>query len=79
MTALVVAANRGDLATEVRKLRDAAESRYSEVDLLVATLRDHIRDLQIERDRLRSQLHAAHERRRLDSAAWLHRGLKSPR
>lgn len=77
MSALVaVRPEREAIATEVRRLRQAAEVRYSEVDLLVATLKDHIRDLQCERDYLRAQLAMSQEERRLESAAWLQRGQK---
>jgi hypothetical protein len=80
VTALVIAPpGRGDIAIEVRRIREAAQVRYSEVDLLVATLKDHIRDLQRERDHLRAQLAMSHEARRLESAAWLQRGQKPVR
>jgi hypothetical protein len=77
VSALVLARpDRGDIATEVRRIREAAQVRYSEVDLLVATLKDHIRDLQRERDYLRAQLAMSREARRLESATWLQRGQK---
>lgn len=77
MSALVaVRPGREGIATEVRRIREAAEVRYSEVDLLVATLKDHIRDLQRERDYLRAQLATSQEARRLESATWLQRGQK---
>jgi hypothetical protein len=80
VTSLVVARpNRDELATEVRRIREAAEVRYSEVDLLVATLKDHIRDLQRERDHLKGQLARSQETRRLESANWLRRGQKGVR
>jgi hypothetical protein len=77
VSALAVApTRRGDMAIEVRRIREAAQVRYSEVDLLVATLKDHVRDLQRERDHLRAQLAMSHEARRLESATWLQRGQK---
>jgi hypothetical protein len=48
------------------------------VDLLVAALRDHVRDLQAERDVLRAQLARAAEERRLEASAWMWRGMKQP-
>jgi hypothetical protein len=65
-------------ALEVRRLRGEAQVRYSEVDLLVAALRDHVRDLQAERDVLRAQLARAAEERRLEASAWMWRGMKQP-
>jgi hypothetical protein len=41
-----------ELAIELREVREEALARYSEVDLLVAALREHIGDLRLERDRL---------------------------
>jgi hypothetical protein len=80
VSALVLARpGRGDIATEVRRIREAAQVRYSEVDLLVATLKDHIRDLQRARDSLRAQLAVSEEARRLESATWLRRGQKPVR
>lgn len=86
MTALAVRpyapafdSERATLAEELRRLREDARSRTSEVDLLVAALKDHIRDLQAERDQLRADLTRTNEARRLESAEWLHRGLKGPR
>lgn len=84
MTALALrplpsAGEREALALEVRRLREEARSRTLEVDLLVAALKDHIRDLQQERDHLRAELTRASEAGRLASADWLHRGLKGAR
>lgn len=84
MTALAVRplptmGEREALALEVRRLREEARSRTTEVDLLVGALRDHIRDLQAERDHLRAELARATEARRLASSAWMHRGLKGAR
>lgn len=70
---------RAALAEELRRLREEARSRTSEVDLLVAALKDHIRDLQAERDHLRAELTRSTEARLLESAEWLHRGMKGPR
>ncbi len=84
MTALAVrpyapAIDRDSLAEEVRRLREEARSRTLEVDLLVAALKDHIRDLQAERDHLRSELSRAAADRRLAESDWLRRGMKGPR
>lgn len=70
---------QGDIATEIRLVREQAVARVSEVDLLVAALRDHIKDLQAERDWLRAELARAQEAHALSGAAWLHRGQKSNR
>jgi hypothetical protein len=67
------------VATEVRRVRREAQARYSEVDLLVATLRDHVRDLRRERDRLLAELTRTQEAARLARTAWLARGLKPSR
>ena len=61
---------------EVHRLREQARTRYSEVDLLVAAMREHIADLRAERDRLLDELDRARDDARRESAAWLHRGLK---
>lgn len=78
---LVVSSSRGcsDIAGEARRLRQDAEARYSEVDLLVAALREHVRDLQIERDRLRGELEAARGMAQLQSSSWMWRGMKPAR
>ena len=70
---------RHDVAAEVRLVREEAERRYNETDLLVAVLRDHVRDLQAERDRLRMELEAMRQARSLQSADWLWRGTKGLR
>jgi hypothetical protein len=67
------------IAAEIRLVREQAISRVSEVDLLVAAMRDHIRDLQAERDWLRAELARSNEARALMGASWLHRGQKSNR
>lgn len=78
--ALVAAPVPGEeLAREVVNLRAEAERRYSEVDLLVAALRDHIRDLRIERDRLRAEIARLRDEVARERAAWLWRGVKPPR
>ena len=69
----------GEIATEIRLVREHAIARVSEVDLLVAALRDHIKDLQAERDWLRAELAKANEARALAGAMWLHRGQKNNR
>ncbi len=68
-----------DLASDARRLREEAQRRYGEVDLLVAALRDHVRDLQIERDRLRRELDHATTRARLSTSEWMWRGMKPAR
>jgi len=69
----------GDIATEIRLVRERAVARVSEVDMLVAALRDHIKDLQAERDWLRAELAKANDARALAGATWLHRGQKHNR
>lgn len=70
---------RGEIATEIRLVRERAVARVTEMDLLVAALRDHIKDLREERDWLRAELAQANEVRSLSNASWLHRGQKSNR
>jgi hypothetical protein len=77
--ASAVAIRPGDAAIEVRRLREEARSRYGEVDLLVAALRDHVRDLQAERDALRAELAVRDEATRRAGATWLWRGSKANR
>jgi septation ring formation regulator EzrA len=75
-----------ELLREAAELREVAQSRYSEVDLLVAALREHIADLRAERDRLVAELERSREtennlrdeHRRL-SSDWMWRGVKPPR
>jgi hypothetical protein len=74
-----MAVRPADAAVEVRRMREEARSRYGEVDLLVAALRDHVRDLRAERDALRAELAARDEAVRRDGAAWLWRGSKGVR
>ena len=67
------------LADDARRLREEAQRRYGEVDLLVAALRDHVRDLQMERDRLRAELERLSTQSRLNSSDWMWRGMKPAR
>jgi chromosome segregation ATPase len=76
----------GDLHDEVARLRSAAERRYTEMDLLVAALNDHITDLRAERDRLladlsrtRTELDQLRDEASLLRTAWFLRGHKGPR
>ena len=74
----VPARDRGEIATEIRLVREQAVARVSEMDLLVAALRDHVRDLQAERDYLRTQLAHANARTIVDAMQLL-RGQKANR
>lgn len=67
------------LAAEIRLVREQALTRVTEVDLLVVALRDHIKDLQDERDFLRAELARAHDAVRIANASWMQRGQKSNR
>lgn len=67
------------LAGDARRLREEAQRRYGEVDLLVAALRDHVRDLQLERDRLRAELERLSTEARLNNSDWMWRGMKPAR
>ena len=69
----------GELASEARQLREEAQRRYGEVDLLVAALRDHVRDLQLERDRLLVELEQAASHARVSRSDWMWRGRKPAR
>ena len=73
------APSTADLAAEIRLVREQAAARVTEVDLLVAALRDHISDLQHERDYLRAELARAHEAVRIANASWMQRGVKGNR
>ncbi len=69
----------GEIATEIRLVRERAVARVTEMDLLVAALRDHIKDLQEERDWLRAEVARTNQARDLAGATWLHRGQKPVR
>lgn len=73
----VLAPGCGDVGTEIRRLRAEAQARVGEVDLLVAALQDHIKDLQAERDWLRAELARTRSAHEIAGASWLHRGLKA--
>jgi chromosome segregation ATPase len=69
------------LQAELRRLRGETERRYTEVDLLVAALREHIADLRSERDHLRGEVDRLHARlaaleHREQVMPWLLRGSK---
>jgi chromosome segregation ATPase len=75
-----------DLTAELRRLRRDAERRYTEMDLLVSALNEHIGDLRKERDRLVDDLERARseaDRLRIEVEAlrggWFMRGTKGPR
>lgn len=77
---------RERLSQEVQELRAGAVARYTEIDLLVAALREHIADLRAERDHLRAELAqlkrrlmTAEEAARIANTTWLVRGIKPPR
>ncbi len=76
MSALVSPA---DLRAELDAVRRDALARVTEMDLLVAALRDHIRDLQAERDQLRAEVARLRRERLLETAPWLPRGLRPQR
>ncbi len=77
--AVVVARQPSDLVLEVGRLRREATERYTEVDLLVAAMREHIADLRAERDRLAAALEHARDALRRHDSPWLARGQKPPR
>jgi len=74
-----------ELQREAAELREIAQTKYTEVDLLVAALREHIADLRKERDRLVAELERSRKseellqeaQRRLNSD-WMWRGVKPP-
>lgn len=77
---------REQLARELREVRTQAVAGYTEVDLLVAAMKEHIADLRSERDTLRRQvsqlqdsLDAVSEERRRIAAQWMWRGIKPTR
>jgi len=65
-----------DAGAELEALRAAVRARYSEADLVVAALKEHVRDLQLERKRLATELAHLRETRRREQAAWMWRGSK---
>jgi hypothetical protein len=67
------------MAREADGLREAAVRRYTETDLLVAALHEHIEDLRRERDELLTQLARMRDDRRRVTATWLWRGVKANR
>ncbi|MCA9829015.1 MAG: hypothetical protein R3B97_06795 [Dehalococcoidia bacterium] len=77
--ALVPRDHRRAAAAEAESLRAAALARVTEVDLLVAALQDHVRDLQVERDRLLSQVSQLRDEARRERSGWLQRGMKGNR
>ena len=68
-----------DAVIEAARLRADAETRYGEVDLLVAALREHIDDLRLERDRLLRDVARMRDDLRRERATWLDRGMKPSR
>ena len=78
-TAIVPSVAPADAAIEAARIRAEAELRFGEVDLLVAALRDHIRDLRQERDKLLSDLSRMRDDLRRERATWLNRGMKPVR
>ncbi|MEO6398130.1 MAG: hypothetical protein ABIP13_06645 [Tepidiformaceae bacterium] len=68
-----------EFVDDARRLREDSVRGYREVDLLVAALRDHVRDLQQERDQLRAELAQVHAVARLGAAEWMWRGMKATR
>jgi hypothetical protein len=74
-----------ELQREAAELRELAQTKYTEVDLLVAALREHIADLRQERDRLVAELERSRENEQLledeqrrSSSDWMWRGVKPP-
>ncbi len=77
---LVVVPPGDDLRTEIARLRTEARARVTEADLLVAALRDHIKDLRQERDWMLAELQAMREERRIERATlFIARGSKGQR
>jgi hypothetical protein len=75
----VISPRRSELSHEVGRLRREAAERYTEVDLLVAAMREHIDDLRRERDRLIVELERSRATLRRYESPWLERGQKPPR
>lgn len=78
-SAIVATHRRTDLSREIGRLRREATERYTEVDLLVAAMREHIADLRAERDRLLTELERSRDEIRRRNTPWLVRGQKPPR
>jgi len=77
---LVVLPPGEDLRGEIARLRTEARARVTEADLLVAALRDHVKDLRRERDWLLAELQAMREERRIERATlFIARGSKGQR
>ncbi|MBI5948824.1 MAG: hypothetical protein HY875_11865 [Chloroflexi bacterium] len=77
---MVVVPPGEDLRAEIARVRSEARARVTEADLLVAALRDHVKDLRQERDRLLAELQAMREERRIERAAlFIARGSKGQR
>lgn len=68
-----------EIAADARRLRRDVTRGYTEVDLLVAAMREHIQDLRNERDRLLAELERLRETERRQSATWLARGQRPQR
>lgn len=64
---------------DIRRLRRDAERSYAEVDLVIAALRDNLRDLRIERDRLEREVARLQDDIRRATTPWLGRGTKPNR
>lgn len=77
--ALAPRALTSGLSGEIARLRREATERYTEVDLLVAAMREHIADLRAERDHLLALLERTRDELRRRDSRWLLRGQKGPR
>jgi len=64
---------------DIRRLRQDARRSYAEVDLVIAALRDNLRDLRIERDRLEREVARLRDDIRRTNTPWLARGTKPNR
>ena len=78
-TSLAPSVAPAEAAIEAARIRAEAELRYGEVALLVAALRDHIRDLRQERDQLLGDVARMRDDLRRERATWLTRGMKPAR
>lgn len=67
------------LIYDIRRLRQDARRSYAEVDLVIAALRDNLRDLRIERDRLEREVERLRDDLRRTNTPWLARGTKPNR